>query len=504
MKNSKPLIIYEMANNHQGSVEHGKKIINELKEVSSNFDFDFAIKFQYRNLDTFIHPDYQDRMDLKFVKRFKDTQITSDERIELKDASKNAGFLTICTPFDEVSVDKVVEHGYDYLKVASCSARDWPLLDKISKAGLPVISSTGGATLEDVDKIVSLFSHNKVDFKLMHCVGVYPTPNEDLQLNRIDWFKERYPEVEIGFSTHETPGELIPVAMAVAKGARIFEKHVGLEDKNIELNAYSCSPNQIHEWLNTIKKAIDISGVSDSSDYKITQAELDGLKDLKRGVFTKVKKSKGDEFNQNDVFFAMPIQDGQMTSEFCSKHNINFTLQGDIEINDPVMNYDISEQDLQPMVVSDVIHKVKSQLNQARIHINKDSDIELSHHYGIEEIRNTGAVLISCINEEYCKKIIVMIPGQSHPGHRHNQKKESFQVLWGRMTLAHEGKEQELVPGDIVTILPTENHSFKTDIGVIFEEVSTTDIPGDSIYTDDSINKNSKRKTKLSDLWLRF
>ena len=77
----KPLFIFEMANNHQGSVEHGKKIIAELKKVCEEFeaDFDFAVKFQFRELDTFIHPDYRGRDDIKNVKRFMDTRLSMEQ-----------------------------------------------------------------------------------------------------------------------------------------------------------------------------------------------------------------------------------------------------------------------------------------------------------------------------------------------------------------------------------------------------------------------------------------
>ena len=78
MLNSKIRIIYEMANNHMGDLEHGLKIINELKQVSKPFDFEFAVKFQFRNLDTFIHPNYKGS-DLKFVKRFEETVLSEDD-----------------------------------------------------------------------------------------------------------------------------------------------------------------------------------------------------------------------------------------------------------------------------------------------------------------------------------------------------------------------------------------------------------------------------------------
>ena len=73
------LFVFDMANNHMGDVEHGIRIINELCEVTSTFDFPCAIKFQYRDLDTFIHPRYKDSIEFKYVKRFQETRLSDDE-----------------------------------------------------------------------------------------------------------------------------------------------------------------------------------------------------------------------------------------------------------------------------------------------------------------------------------------------------------------------------------------------------------------------------------------
>ena len=503
LKFTKPFIIYEMANNHQGSVEHGKLIINSLKEVSRSFDFDFAVKFQYRNLDTFIHPNFKDRMDLKFVKRFSDTRLNDDEFLELKKECEKVGFKTICTPFDEDSVAKIVKHKYNYIKIASCSVKDWPLLEEIVKQKLPIISSSGGATMEDIDKLVTFFEHNEKDFALMHCVGIYPTQNDLLQLNRIDWFKQRYPNVEIGFSTHEEPTELYPASIAVAKGAMIFEKHVGVESETIKLNDYSCTPLQIKEWLEVIKKSFEMCGIKSIKEHKIDEKELNGLKDLKRGVFAKKMIRKDNLFSSDDVFFAMPKEDNQMTSEEFSKHNLSFISAKDYQELDAIKEFEIKEQDIKGKI-STIIHTVKSQLNQAKIVINKNSNIELSHHYGAENIDKYGAVLIDCINEEYCKKIIVLTPNQTHPEHYHIKKKESFQILYGELYLNINGIENRYVAGDIVTVDKKQKHSFRTVDGVVFEEVSTTHYENDSIYSDEKINKVKKRKTNLKDWWLKF
>ncbi len=152
---NKPLFILEMANNHMGDVKHGLKIIRDFYQVTKNFNFNFAFKFQYRDINTFIHPDYKNRMEIKYVKRFSEARLSPSEFLTLKKEVQNLGYVTICTPFDEKSVDLIEEHHYSIIKVGSPSFTDWPLLEKIIKTDKPVILSTGGATLEDIDKVVS-------------------------------------------------------------------------------------------------------------------------------------------------------------------------------------------------------------------------------------------------------------------------------------------------------------------------------------------------------------
>src|SRR5437016_2110892 len=120
----RPLFIFEMANNHMGSVEHGLRIVEAMCEASQGFPFAFAVKLQYRDLDTFIHPAYRARFEVKFVKRFSETRLSWDQFNIIKQAIDDAGFLSICTPFDENSVDRIEEHGYDFIKIASCSLTD--------------------------------------------------------------------------------------------------------------------------------------------------------------------------------------------------------------------------------------------------------------------------------------------------------------------------------------------------------------------------------------------
>ena len=205
---SKHLFVFEMANNHMGDAAHGVRIVRELREACAGFDFRFAVKLQYRSLPELIHPAHRGRADQRFIKRFMETALSWDDYRRIKDAVVENGFLSACTPFDEASVDKVVEHGYDYLKVASCSLTDWPLAEKIATTGLPLILSTAGEPLEEIDRIVSFYQHRSKRIAVMHCVGEYPTPEASLQLNQIDLLRRRYANVEVGYSTHEPPGQL--------------------------------------------------------------------------------------------------------------------------------------------------------------------------------------------------------------------------------------------------------------------------------------------------------
>jgi sialic acid synthase SpsE len=86
-----------------------------------------------------------------------------------------------------------VEHGFDYLKVASCSLTDWPLAEKIAATSLPLILSTAGEPFEEIDRIVSFYQHREKRIALMHCVGEYPTAEANLQLNQIDLLRGATP-----------------------------------------------------------------------------------------------------------------------------------------------------------------------------------------------------------------------------------------------------------------------------------------------------------------------
>lgn len=488
----KDLFIFEMANNHQGSVQHGLDIIHALGEVTRKYKINAAVKFQYRDLDTMIHPDYIGRTDVKHIPRFLATRLTRDEFYTLVQAVRDEGMRTMCTPFDETSVDVCMDHGIEILKVASCSATDWPLLEAIAATKRPVILSTGGKTFSDMDKIYNFMVHRNVDFAMLHCVGLYPVGYQYVQMNCIDKIKNRYPGIAFGYSGHEDPKDYSIAQMAVAKGASILERHVGLATDTIKLNSYSTDVRDVHEWVEAVLNARTICGTGQKF---IPNEELQSMNELARGCYAAREIRNGEIIHKEDVFFAMPCSAGQMTS---GQFQDGITASQDYAKNAAV--YEQRKVTLAQDTRS-IIHDVKGMLYEAKIVVGPQFELELSHHYGLEHFRHYGATIINIINREYCKKLIVILPGQQHPDHYHKVKEESFQVLSGTLTLTLNGVTRDVQAGEVVTVERGMHHAFTSKDGCIFEEVSTTHAKNDSYYADEKIAELDlmQRKTILED-----
>jgi sialic acid synthase SpsE/mannose-6-phosphate isomerase-like protein (cupin superfamily) len=495
LQSLEPLFIFEMANNHMGLPEHGLRIIRQFSEISKKFEFNFAFKLQYRQLDTFIHPDYQRRSDIKYIKRFSETRLPADQFKRLRDGIKENGFLAICTPFDEESVDMIEEHDFDIIKVASCSFTDWPLLERIVLTNKPIIASTAGVPLNEIDNVVSFLEHRGKDFMLMHCVAQYPTPAAQLQLNQIDVLKSRYPGTRIGFSTHEPPEETDCVKIAVGKGITVFEKHVGVPDEGIALNGYSANPEQTSEWLRSAQKAFEMCGLSGKRS-EFSKEELSSLRSLQRGLFAKRAINKGERIPHDAVFAAIPALEGHVTANDLSKYAEMYALEN-IPANAPLLSSNTSMRNVRDDVYN-IVQDVKKLLQKSGVTIPSQVDLEISHHYGIDRFYEFGLTMMTIVNRVYCKKLIVLLSGQKHPTQYHQEKEETFHVLYGELDIELNGSSRRLKAGETVTVERGVRHYFGSETGAIIEEISSKHMAADSYYLDPLIAQNVNRKTLLT------
>src|SRR5579862_1453798 len=224
------LFVLEMANNHLGDLERGLKIISNYAQVVRFNNVRAAIKLQLRDVDSFIHKDFRKRDDIRYIKKTIDTRLRTEDFVILVQAIRDAGCLPLATPFDESSVDFCCKLGIPILKIASSDCNDWILIEKIAKTKKPVIVSTGGSSLKDIDDLVRFFDSRHIPLAINHCVSLYPSEDNELELNQIDFLRNRYPDHVIGFSTHEYHDWKSSLLVAYAKGARAFERHVDIED----------------------------------------------------------------------------------------------------------------------------------------------------------------------------------------------------------------------------------------------------------------------------------
>jgi N-acetylneuraminate synthase len=306
------LFVLEVANNHLGSVERGLKIVQAFSHVVRFNNVRAAIKLQFRDVERFVHKDFVGRSDLRYVKKTLDTRLSDEEYATLVKAIRQAGCTPTATPFDERSVDLCVELGIPILKVASSDLNDWMLLEKIAKTKKPVVVSTGGSSLKDMDDIVTFFAHRDIPLAINHCVSIYPSEDSELEINQIDFLRNRYPKNTVGYSTHEHTDWTNSMLIAYAKGARTFERHIDIEE-GITVSPYCSLPHQIDEWFKAFHKAKEMCGSPGTQKRIPPKKEIEYLDALVRGVYASRDVPEGHFLTDEDVYLAIPLQKGQLS-----------------------------------------------------------------------------------------------------------------------------------------------------------------------------------------------
>ncbi len=504
-QNNQPLVIFELANNHMGNVKHAKKIINEYYKLSLDYrkyGIDFAFKFQFRDLDTFIHNDFKNS-EHQGVKRFETTALSDAQWDDLIKFTKKK-FISVCTAFDEISVDKIIKYKFNYIKIASCSINDWPLVEYLQKkVKTKIIASLGGKNEKEIREIISFFRNKLKKIQYLYCVAKYPTKPEHLNLEYFSKLKSLYGNEIAGFSTHEDPDETLSGAISYALGARIFEKHVNIKSKNYKINKYSTTPDQVIAWLENLKDTIVRMGSIQKRKLFLKEEKINLLQ-FQRGVYVKENTciKKGDSLNLKNITFKFPSLKNQLVANDFSKFKI-FISKKNLKPNLQINKSNVTKKDLRNEVEI-IREKIIELINTSKIIVPRKSRLEISHHKGLKKFYETGLTMITVHNGLYCKKYLFLLKDQNHPAQYHNNKTESFFLLYGLVKLKlKKGKTVRtkiLKVGELITIKPGTIHEFKSisKKGSIIEELSTVHVKDDSYYVDKKIIQNKKRKSFIS------
>jgi sialic acid synthase len=274
-------VIAEIGSNHGGSVDTALQMIRIAAACGAN-----ACKFQCRDNRT-LYSDALLNAPYENENSYGKTYGEHREALELSTASLvhcvNEAILSkvacFSTAFDEPSVDKIVALGMPAIKIASGGLTDQRLLRHAALSGLPVILSTGGGTVREIDEAVDLMANYTSQIAILHCTAAYPVRDfGELNLRCIATFRERYPEFVIGWSGHDSG-----IAMSVAAytlGARIIEKHFTLNRANKGTdNAFSLEPSGLSKLVRDLQRA---HGAMGDGVKKYLQSEVGPISKMRR------------------------------------------------------------------------------------------------------------------------------------------------------------------------------------------------------------------------------
>lgn len=327
------LFVLELANNHWGNVDRGLKIITDFSRIVRFNNVRASIKLQFRDVEAFVHKDFRARDDIRYIKKTLDTRLNKEDYAKLVSAIRQNSCIPMATPFDEKSVDLCSELGIEIIKLASSDINDWLLIEKIATTRKPVIVSTGGSSLKNVDDLVSFFGKRNIPLAINHCVSIYPSDDQELEINQIDFLRQRYPQNVIGLSTHEHKDWHTSITIAYAKGARTFERHIDIAADGIPVAPYCSQPHQIDEWFKAYKKAVEMCGAPGIQKRIPPEKEIRYLDALVRGVYAKRDLPKGYVLHDEDIYLSIPLQKGQIS---CREFMRGEVLLCDVPADGPI------------------------------------------------------------------------------------------------------------------------------------------------------------------------
>jgi N-acetylneuraminate synthase len=165
-----------------------------------------------------------------------------------------------------------------------------------------------------MDDMVTFFENRNIPLAINHCVAAYPHEDAECELNQIDFLRNRYPNHTIGYSCHEYHDWSTSIHIAVAKGARTFERHIDIEGEGVTVAKYSSLPEQLDFWFRSFNKAVAFCGTSGHERKQMMQKETDFLDNYIRGVYATRDLPVGHQLEEEDIYLAIPLQKGQIST----------------------------------------------------------------------------------------------------------------------------------------------------------------------------------------------
>lgn len=297
-------VIAEVGHNHQGSVEKAMKIFDEAKHAGAN-----AVKLQKRNNkelyteemynsayvnDSSYGPTYGSHREA--------LEFGWEEYVELQQYAQQLGLHFFATAFDFSSVDFLEKLNVPYYKIASGDLKNTPFLKYVAKTGKPILMSTGGGELQDVQRAYDVITANNSNLVIMQCTATYPCEPEEMNLKVITTFREKFFNTVIGLSDHQSGIDMALVAYTL--GARIIEKHFTLNRawKGTD-HAFSLAPVGMTKLVRGLRRARVALG---TGEKKPTENESRYLFKMSKKLVAAYDLKKGEVLTQANIAIKSP------------------------------------------------------------------------------------------------------------------------------------------------------------------------------------------------------
>ena len=299
---SPTLLISEIGINHQGDVSLAKQLVDLSVEAGADI-----VKFQLRDMESLYRQsasgsggeDLGPQYTLDLLAKYN---LEADQLFEVFDHCADVGIEVMCTAWDPVSVDRLVDYGVPSLKVASADMTNHALLRHMAASGTPMVISTGMSTEGEIRETVDLIRSTGVAHAFLHCQSTYPAPFKDVNLAYLTRLAE-LTQAPVGYSGHER-GFHVPVA-AVALGARIIEKHFTV-DRGLEGNDHKVSllPEEFKEMVQRIREIEEALG--SNAPRSVSTGEMMNRVNLAKSLVATRRIEAGEVLTPADVDIKSP------------------------------------------------------------------------------------------------------------------------------------------------------------------------------------------------------
>lgn len=301
---SAPYLIAEIGHNHQGDPTLAHELVRQAAECGAT-----AVKFQKRENETlftremFNRP-YEGKNSYGRTYGLHRMALELDD-VELAELQRHAGSLGIdyfSTPFDIPSAELLNDAGVPCFKIASADITNTPLLRRVASFGKPVLISTGGADIIDVDRAVRTVLPINPQLCVMQCTAAYPAHERILNLRVISTYRERYPDVVIGYSGHDDG--IRAAAAAYLLGARVIEKHFTLSHAARGTDhAFSLEPAQFAHMVSLLGETQRMMG---SGVKRVLDVETEPIAKMGKSLYARRPLPAGHVLDASDIVICSP------------------------------------------------------------------------------------------------------------------------------------------------------------------------------------------------------